>query len=446
MKRDKIYYFEQAPISTAIANFALPMIFSMTITIIYNLVDTFYIGLLGSHTLVASLSLSMPVFFVFMGIGNIFGIGGSTYISRLLGGKDKRGVRKTSAFVFYASIISGLLLSLICLIFIEPLLILLGVSKETINPTRSYTVIMLAGGVFKVLSFSLMQIIRSEGSPKEAMFGNIMGTILNIILDPIFLFVMNWGISGVAAATLISEIFSSLYYILFIWKKSTFLSLKFSDFMLKIKVEREIYKIGFPTFLQSIVIIIMNLAQNNVAASFSDVYVAVFAIVFKLSLIPILLCRGLCFGIQPLIAYNYAAKNFPRMFAVLKSAFIYGNFACGIFFIFALGCSRFLLNLFSHNSQIVFLGEPVLKIGAISFLTYPLSFLTTSVFQSTGRGKPSLIMSLAQGIFFIPLVYFAGHVGEIINFVWALPVSNILSALLGSVIYMYYRKKYMTNI
>ena len=441
IKQEKKYYFEEAPIASAIANFALPMMLSMMVSVVYNLVDTFYIGLLGDYTLVAAVSLSTPIFFVFMGIGNVFGIGGGTYISRLLGMKDEVGVKKTSSFVFYGSIVSGLVLSAFGLIFIEPILRILGVSVMTIGPTREYTLIMLFGGIFKVLSFSLTQVIRAEGSPREAMMGNILGTLINIILDPVFLFVFRWGVAGIAVATLISEIFSTFFYAYFIWKKSTLLSLGISDFVLEKRIMKEVFKIGFPTFLLSFVLIMTNLLQNVYAAGFSDVYVAVFAIIFKLSLIPILLCRGLTFGVQPLIAYNYARKNFQRTYEVLKKAFLYGNIFCVLVFLTAYLFAPLFLNLFSHNAKIVDLGTPMFKISALSFLTYPLIFLSTSVFQSMGKAIPSLLMSMSQGVFFAPLVVFASQAAGVFGFAWALPLSNICSAIMGAAIYMAYRKK-----
>ena len=441
IKQEKKYYFEEAPIASAIANFALPMMLSMMVSVVYNLVDTFYIGLLGDYTLVAAVSLSTPIFFVFMGIGNVFGIGGGTYISRLLGMKDEAGVKKASSFVFYGSIVSGLVLSAFGLIFIEPILRILGVSVMTVGPTREYTLIMLFGGIFKVLSFSLTQVIRAEGSPREAMMGNILGTLINIVLDPVFLFVFRWGVAGIAVATLISEIFSTLFYVCFIWKKSTLLSLKISDFVLEKRIINEVFKIGFPTFLLSLVLIMTNLLQNVYAAGFSDVYVAVFAIIFKLSLIPILLCRGLTLGVQPLIAYNYARKNFQRTREVLKKAFLYGNIFCVLVFLTAYLFAPLFLNLFSHNAQIVDLGTPMFKISALSFLTYPLIFLSTSVFQSMGKAIPSLLMSMSQGVFFAPLVVFASRAAGVFGFAWALPLSNICSAVMGAAIYMAYRKK-----
>lgn len=444
IQQKKKYYFEEAPISLAIANFALPMMLSMMVSVIYNLVDTFYIGLLGDYALVAAVSLSTPIFFVFMGIGNVFGIGGGTYISRLLGMKDEVVVKKVSSFVFYGSISSGLALSVFGLIFVEPILHILGVSVMTIDPTREYMLIMLLGGVFKVLSFSLTQIIRAEGSPREAVMGNILGTLINIVLDPVFLFVFHWGVAGIATATLISEIFSTLFYTYFIWKKSTFLSLRISDFVLEKCMMNEVFKIGFPTFLLTIILIVTNLLQNVYAARFSDVYVAVFAIIFKLNLIPILLCRGLTLGVQPLIAYNYARKNFQRTHGILKKAFLYGNIFCMLFFLMAYLFAPLFLNLFSHNAQIVDLGTPMFKISILSFLTYPLIFLSTSVFQSMGKAIPSLLMSMSQGVFFAPLVVFGSQVVGVFGFAWALPLSNICAAIMSVAIYIVYRKKIWT--
>lgn len=187
------------------------MMIAMLVSVIYNLVDTFYIGLLGDYNLMAAVSLALPISTVFMGIGNIFGVGGGNYISRLLGRADKEKIRKTSSFTFYVPIALGIVLSVLGLIFIEPLLKVLGASEATVDPTRQYAFIMMLGGVANILSFSMSQIVRSEGAAKISMNGNIIGTVINIILDPVFLYIFHWGIKGVAIATALSQAITAIY-------------------------------------------------------------------------------------------------------------------------------------------------------------------------------------------------------------------------------------------
>ena len=441
MKKDKKYYFEEAPVGKAISGFAVPMMIAMLVSIVYNLVDTFYIGLLGDFNLMAAVSLALPISTIFMGIGNIFGVGGGTYISRLLGEKNEKAIKQVSSFTFYTPIVIGAVLTIVGMLGMEPILQVLGVSADTIEPTRQYALVMMVGGIVTILSFSLSQIIRSEGMAKESMYGNIIGTIINLVFDPIFLFVFDWGIAGIAIATIMSQVIVTLYYIVIMNKRSSVLSLKVSDFSMNKEMVGEVMKIGFPAFLQNVVMMFSSLVQNNVAAMFGDVYVAIFGIVFKLCMVPKLLSRGLCQGIQPLIGYNYAAKNYDRAKEILKRTLLYSSVLC-------VGClaaifvsSSPLLDLFSHNEQVVFLGTPLFRVATVSFLTYSVAFLTTNLFQSTGKALPAFIMSLVQGVIFIPAAIFGGQIAGAAGFAWALPVADILTAVLGAVIYIAVNKK-----
>lgn len=437
MQQDnKKYIFEEAPIGKAISSFAAPMMIAMLVSTIYNLVDTFYIGLLGDYNLMAAISLALPISTIFMGVGNIFGVGGGNYISRLLGSSDTNSIKKVSSFTFYAPIGIGIVLAALGYLFMKPLLSILGTSSETLLPTQQYVSIMLLGGVANILSFSMSQIIRSVGSAKVAMNGNIIGTLTNIILDPIFLFGFHGGITGIAIATSLSQVITTVYYIYHTIKKNSELSLNISDFSLEKEIVTEVMKIGLPAFLQNIVMIFSNIIQNNVAATFGDVYVAAFGVIFKLSMLPKMLSRGLCQGIQPLIGYNFAAKKFNRIKLLLKKTFIYSILFCVIFFVLAFAGSNVILNAFSHNSDVVILGTPIFRIATVSFLTYTFAFLSTAFFQSTGKAVPAFLMSLAQGIFFIPLIILLSNSYGIYGFAWALPLADILTGVLGSTLYL----------
>ncbi len=440
MKQDKKYIFEEAPIGEAISSFAAPMMIAMLVSVVYNLVDTFYIGLLGDYNLMAAVSLALPISTVFMEIGNIFGVGGGNYISRLLGAADKEEIKKVSSFTFYTPVVLGVVLTVLGFIFMEPLLSVLGTSNDTIIPTRQYVTIILIGGVANILSFFMSQIIRSEGGAKVSMNGNIIGTAANIVLDPIFLFVLHGGIRGIAIATTLSQVITAIYYIYYTAKKSVVLSLRISDFGMERKMIGEVMKIGIPSFLQNIVMIFSNIVQNNLAAGFGDVYVAAFGIIFKLSMMPKLLSRGLCQGIQPLIGYNYTAKNMKRIQEMLKKTFSYSNILCLAFFVVGIAGSSVILNLFSHNEDVVLLGTPMFRIATVSFLTYTFAFLSTGFFQAVGKAFPAFIMSLAQGIFFIPLVILLSYACGIYGFAWALPVADIITGLLGTALFFYHKR------
>jgi multidrug efflux pump len=441
----RTYYFEKAPVGKAILNFSVPMIITMLVTQVYNIVDTFYIGLLGDFNLIAAIALSLPVPTIFMAMGNIFGIGGGTFISRLLGAKEYQKAKNTSSFSFYSLIVIGVILTVLGFLFMNPLLKILGTSTDTIEPTRNYVSIMLIAGIPTALSFALSAIIRSEGGAKISMLGNLIGTGTNFILDPIFIFVFGWGLTGAAIATALSNVLVVTIYIVYILRKSTVLSLIISDFKVNKEIVSETLKIGFPAFLQSIVMLFSTLATNNLARTFGDIYIAVFGIIFKLIMLPKMMTIGLCQGIQPLVGYNYSAKNMPRVRAVIKRTLLIGCATGGCIFIVAFLGSNAILSVFSADKNVVALGGPLFKIATVSFLVCGIQSLAINVFQAIGKAIPAFTMSITQGILYIPFLVALSSLFGIVGFAWAQPLVEITTATIGGVLYLALRKKMMND-
>lgn len=440
-KNDTTYYFEKAPVNKAIANFAVPMIIVMLVSIVYNLVDAFYIGLLGDYNLMAAVSLALPISTIFMGVGFLFGEGGGTYISRLLGEKRFSALKNVSSFSFYTPLVISLILSASGFIFSDSLLKLLGTSTATLAPTRTYASIIMAGGVVTTLSASLGQIIHSDGAAKQSMTGNIMGTALNIILDPIFLFVFKLGIAGIALATLISELVSTIYFVTYILRKSDSLSISLSDYKIDREILSEVFKIGWPVFLETFLMMAAGLVQNNMAALLGDVYVAIFGIVFRISMIPEFIAKGISGGIQPLIGYNYAAGNTSRTLSIMRRALLFAQAFCMAFTLAAILAGSPILNLFSHSAEVVSLGIPLLRAACLSFLMYSITNTFITFFRSVGQGIPAFVTSLAQGVFYIPIALFATQSIGVTGFAFSMPAADILTAMLSAGMYFFYRNK-----
>ena len=218
-ENNALYYLEKAPISKAIAHMAVPMILSMIINIVYNITDAFYIGMLNNTAMLAAVTLALPFTTVLMALGEIFGTGGSTYISRLLGEKDTEKVKKVSAVNFYISLITGVLFIIVCLPFMTQLLKILGAAGETLVYTKNYVLAYTFGAPFIVANFTLGQTVRGEGASKESLTGMIISVVVNMILDPVFIFSFHMGVTGAAAATVIGNICAVGYYIWYLAKK-----------------------------------------------------------------------------------------------------------------------------------------------------------------------------------------------------------------------------------
>jgi multidrug efflux pump len=441
MKQNATYYFEETPVSNAILHFGVPTMVSMLVFIFYNLVDTFYIGMLKDVSAMAGVTLATPLFTALMGIGNIFGVGCGSYISRALGKKDYAAIKNTSAFSFYGVLFSGAIIILFGFLFLDPMLKAMGTSGDTLAPTRGYVSVMLAGGIATMLSFSLSQIVRAEGAAKVSMMGNIIGTVANIILDPILIFVFGWGIRGAAIATVIANVLAVGYYINHLVRKSEYLSLKLSDCKVNKKIVSTTFSIGLPAFLLDFLVIASSLTLNNIAASYGSIYIAIFGILLKIGMLPRVLSRGLCQGVQPLMGYTYSAKKFDRLKKTVKTSGFFSSLIPIVFAVIIFIAGGNALKVFISNSDVVAIGSSLVRISVVSYFTYGITFITTSLFQAIGKAKPAFAMSLSQGIIFIPVALLANSLAGVNGFVWALPIADTLTLLLGVVLYQIYKKE-----
>lgn len=435
MEQSNIYYLEEATIPKAVANMAIPMILGMFVGAVQNIADTFFIGKLNDTNLVAAVMLSMPLFTIFMAISNIFGVGCGSYISRLLGEEDYENAKGTAAFSFYACIMAGILLTVICFVFMDHILSILGTSTSTIGATRSFISIISGGGIFIMLSFSMGQIVRSEGAAKESMVGMMIATLGNIILDPIMIFAFHLGVAGSAWSTVIANSLAAIYYSWYFIKKSEWLTISMKYFTFKINIIKNSLSIGIPVFITFLLLLASSILLNNFAAGYGEVEVAVLGIAIQINMIPELIVSGLCEGIQPLIGYNYSSNRI-RMNKIICFTGICSTLI-SIFITTALYLStNFILKMFISNSEIIKLGTPLFRISMLAQIVYGVIFLCTNVFQATGKAVPALLMSLSQGIIFIPALIIGNLLFGIKGIAYALPISEFGTAILAIILYM----------
>ena len=265
--------FEKTSVPKAVALMAIPTIVTMLVVVIYNMADTFFIGQTGDAMQVAAVSLATPVFMVFMALGNLFGIGGSSAISRALGEKNEQRARHISAFCCYGSLGVGILMTLIFILFMDGILKMIGASPATIDYARQYLTFVAIGAPFVMFGTAYGNIVRGEGAAKESMIGNLIGTITNIILDPIMILWLGWGVSGAAVATVLGNVAACIFYLYYLLhKKETVLSIKPSDFQWKNRIASGVFSIGIPASLNNILMSCANILLNKVLISYGDRY------------------------------------------------------------------------------------------------------------------------------------------------------------------------------
>jgi putative MATE family efflux protein len=440
--KTKTALFETASIPRAVMSFGLPMMFGMLVTIVYIIVDTFFVARTGDPNQVAAVTVCMPVFMLCMGLGNIFGVGGASYISRLLGEKDHDRVKKTSAFVFYASLGFAVAGTGLVFLFMPGILRLIGTSPFTEGFARSYLSWIAAGAPGIVLSFGLGQILRSTGAAKEAMTGMILGTVLNIILDPIMILALDMGVVGAAVATVISNVLPVLYYLRLIASRDSLLSIRPRDFSLEPRIVRSVLAIGIPTALSELLMSAANMLLNRFASAYGDTFLAAMGIAYTVVMVPSMLVMGLSQGIQPLIGYTYTAKLHRRLKGVLKftllTTTVFGATLAVLIWLFGGNT----ISLFMDNESVVEHGRRIVRFLVWSMPFLGAQFVLSTVFQSLGKAKQTLALSVArQGLVLMPLLIlfnmFIGQDGIIL----AQPVSDVASLLISVALFLPIRRE-----
>lgn len=438
-------YFESFPVPRAIAKFAIPTILSQMITLIYNLADTFFVGHTNDPDQVAALTLSFPIFMFLTGIGNLMGIGANSLISRSLGCKKPEQAKKAACFGFYGGIVLTIIFMIIQYIFMKPILMTIGASNETFDFTSSYLMwTVVIGGLPTVIALIFGHLVRAEGNSKQASIGMSMGGIINIILDPLMVSTLNLGITGAAIATVISNIISMIYFIIIIYKNRKKSVVKISPKYLGINtyVMSQVILVGFPAALVIIFGSTANIILTHYMAPYGDINVAAFGIVEKVGTVAIQITVGITQGIMPLIGYNYAAENYLRTREVCKDSFI----LLGLYALFCLVMielfPNYIISSFIKEDNTVSAGVSFLKRWILSIPGMCFVNMFNSVFQAMGKWKQSMFLStVRQMIMLLPLLIILNSLIGLYGLIWAQPISDTISLLIGILLYIHIASK-----
>ena len=434
--------FETMPVPRALASLAIPTIISQLITMIYNLADTYFVGITNDPYKVAATSITFVLFFVANALSNLFGVGGGSLISRLLGRREPEEAKKVCAYSLYGAFALSLIYSICCGVFMEPLLRMLGASDHTIGYCTAYGFwVVVIGGVPATMGLTMAHILRSEGYSRQASLGLGMGGMLNIILDPVFMFLLlppGMEVEGAAIATTLSNVISLVYFIIVFCKLKNQTVISASAKLLRpaLKYTGEIFSIGFPSALSSLLSSAANITINSLVAGYGDIPVAAMGIVKKIDMLPLNVSFGLCQGMMPLVAYNYAAKNYKRMNDVANFTRVLGmgfSALCIVLFeIFASG----LVNLFIDEMETVVLGTAFLRIACLATPFMVCNFQMTYMLQAMGKGRHSLLLSACrQGLINIPLLFVMNHLFGLRGLVWTQLLADGITLCIVVVLY-----------
>ena len=434
MQDKNLELMANAPVPKAIIHLAIPTVLSSLISVVYNLTDTFFIGMLDDPIQLGAVSLAFPAFMILQAINTIFSVGAPSYISRCLGAGQYEKAKRISAVAHYGVILLSLMVTALFFLFEEPILRIMGATAENIAPTRDYLNVIMGFGFTITVQNVLPCLLRAEGKVKESATGMMIGTVVNIVLDPVFILLLHMGAAGAAWATIMGNAGACLYCMLVIRKKKTFLSIAVRDLKPERRIVMEILKIGLPSSVTNLLMSFSNVLLNNFASAYGNSAVSAVGISGKLMTVITMMIGGYVMGYLPFIGYNYGAGKMKRVrdsfwfTAVSSTAF--GLILMIPFTLFGSAC----MGAFTSDAQIIRLGHQCLIVYVFCLPVLGLEYTVTSTFQATGKAFFAMLSNMGrQGIFFIPALMIFSRLG-FWGLLWAQVAADYLAATLAIVL------------
>ncbi len=434
-------------IRSLLFQFSMPAIIGMLVSALYNMVDTLFVGQGVGPLAISALTIVLPIQLVIMAVGIMIGVGSASVISRALGANDREKALSAAENSIILTLILSTLFMVPAYIFMDKLLYFFGASSETFSMAKDYMSIILIGFISFSFSITANNLIRAEGKPRAAMYTMLIGALSNIVLDPIFIFVLKMGVRGAAIATIISQFISVIFVISFFASNKSIYKLKLKLFRLRFPISKEIISVGFPSFALQIVGSLVFLIFNRSVLHYgNDLYIAIMGIglrILNLIEMPII---GIAQGFSTLVSFNFGARLYKRIRSILKEAVIWTVVIAGAGFIAMMFFPGPILSIFTKDNSLINMGITPLRLIVILLPFVGFQVLGGSLFQAIGKTVPALMIILSrQLLFLIPAVLvlplFLGLPG-----VWvAIPVANFLS-LIVTFIFVYWQMKQFNKL
>ena len=427
----KMELLGNAPIPKALMAMGIPTMLGMMVNSVYNLVDAYFVGGLGTSQM-GAISVVYPLGQVVVGLGLLFGNGASSYLSRLLGKGDKEKANQVASTALYGSVTIGAVIIILSMIFLRPILKLLGATDSIMPYAVTYAGIYIISCIFNVFNVTMNNIVTSEGAAKTTMCALMTGAILNIGLDPLFIYVFDMGVAGAAIATAISQIVSTSVYLIFVRKKKSIYRFKIKNCSFTKEIMSEIFKIGIPTLVFQILTSLSISLVNTRAMAYGDSVIAGMGAVTRIVSMGSLMVFGFIKGFQPIAGYSYGAKKFDRLQEAIKTSILWSTVFCAIYgLILAIFSERIISQFTKDDLEMIQAGTQSLSINGISFILFGFYTVYSSLFLALGKGLAGFILGACrQGICFVPVILILPALWGINGILYVQPIADVLSAII----------------
>ena len=430
-RNNKMELLGNAPISKALLAMGIPTMLGMMVNAIYNLVDAYFVGGLGTSQM-GAISVVYPLGQVVVGLGLLFGNGSASYLSRLLGNRDQEQADRVASTALYSSVAVGAVLIIFSMIFLRPILRLLGATDSIMPYAMTYAAIYVVSCIFNVFNVTMNNIVTSEGAAKTTMFALMAGAVLNIGLDPVFIYTLDMGVAGAAIATAISQIVSTLIYLTFIFRKKSIYSFKIKNCTFTKEIMSEIFKIGIPTLVFQILTSLSISLVNTQAGPYGDSVIAGMGAVTRIVSMGSLIVFGFIKGFQPIAGYSYGAKKFDRLHKAIRISILWSTAFCVIYgLLLTIFSSRFIAQFTDGDLEMIRVGTQSLRINGLSFLLFGFYTVYSSLFLALGKGLEGFVLGACrQGICFVPVILILPVFWGINGILYVQPIADVLSAII----------------
>lgn len=426
----KMELLGSAPIPKALLSLGIPIMIGMLINALYNLVDAYFVGGLGESQM-GAISIVFPLGQVVVGLGLMFGNGAASYLSRLLGRREVDTANKVASTALYSSVLIGTAMIAFAAIFLKPILSLLGATDTIMPYAVTYARIYIISSIFNVFNVTMNNIVTSEGAAKTTMCALLLGAVLNIGLDPVFIYGLDMGVAGAAIATAISQLVSTLVYLSYVLRKKSSFSFSTKVFAPNKEMIAEILKIGVPTLTFQLLTSLSIALINRAANSYGDAVIAGMGAVTRVTSMGTLVVFGFLKGFQPIAGFSYGAKKFDRLREAIKTSILWSSIFCVVTgLLMAVFPSQIISQFTDGNMEMIEVGRKSLMANGLSFFLFGFYTVYSSLFLALGKGTAGFILGACrQGICFVPIILLLPALWGISGILYAQPIADVISAV-----------------